>query len=281
MIPDKKYPKITVVTPNYNQAKFIEVTIQSVLNQNYPNLEYIIIDGASTDGSIDIIKKYENELEFWISEPDKGMYYAINKGFDKSTGDIMCWINSDDILQENALINVARFFNENRYIKWLQGYPNVIDEEGTLIYERNQIFSKYYFYWKKHETSLAFVQQESTFWTRDLWEKAAGNLDTNYKLAADFDLWVRFFEKEKMYCTNLKLGAFRKRKGQKSSDIDSYIDEVRISLSRNFKKLGMVDRLIINLGCKLEKINMPLIRKVKAKFQSLIIGRLTFVNLKN
>ena len=91
------YPKISIVTPNYNGVKYLEQTIVSVLNQNYPNLEYIIIDGGSTDGSVEIIKKYESKLSYWVSEPDMGLYHAIQKGFEKSTGEIMAWINSDDM----------------------------------------------------------------------------------------------------------------------------------------------------------------------------------------
>jgi glycosyltransferase involved in cell wall biosynthesis len=90
-------PKISIITPSFNQAQFLDATVQSILSQNYPNLEYIIIDGGSTDGSLEIIKKYEKHLHFWCSEPDAGQYDAINKGFAHSTGEIMAWLNSDDM----------------------------------------------------------------------------------------------------------------------------------------------------------------------------------------
>ena len=109
----KNFPKISIVTPSYNQAEFLERTILSVLNQDYPNLEYIIIDGGSTDGSVEIIKKYEKYLAYWVSEKDKGQSDAINKGFQKSTGDILAWLNSDDTYLSGTLFKVVKAFQEN------------------------------------------------------------------------------------------------------------------------------------------------------------------------
>ncbi len=271
-VSNQRFPKISVVTPNYNQDKFIEKTIQSVLNQNYPNLEYIIIDGGSTDDSISIIKRYEKKLTYWASEPDMGMYYAINKGFSKATGEIMCWINSDDVLWERALFNVAEIMNKNKNIHWLQGLPTVINEEGDIIHQRKQVFSKYFFYGYDYETTFAFVQQESTFWTKELWVKAGSFMATNFTLAADFDLWLRFFNCEKMYCTQLQLGAFRKRDGQKSSNQELYLAEARISIARNFVKLGISDKFVIKFGRFLRELNMPFTLKIRNKFQKLLIG---------
>ena len=104
---DREYPKITVLTPNYNYGHYLEETIRSVLLQGYPNLEYIIIDGESTDNSIEVIKKYEPWLTYWVSEPDRGQTHAINKGLEKATGEIFNWINSDDILMPGALFAIA------------------------------------------------------------------------------------------------------------------------------------------------------------------------------
>ena len=245
-----RYPRITVVTPNYDQVDFIEKTICSVLEQDYPNLEYIIIDGGSTDGSVDIIKKYDEQLSYWVSEKDNGMYHAINKGFSRSTGDIMCWINSDDVLWENSLVYIAQLFANNTDVQWLQGYPTVIDENGEILYQRDPVASKYHFYLGDYNKDFSFIQQESTFWTRAIWEKAGGLLNTDYSMAADFDLWMRFFQFEQLYCTKRQLAAFRKREGQKSSDSKAYLAEARESLDTYYKKLSFYKKMVIRYSNK-------------------------------
>ena len=130
----KNYPKISIVTPNYNCDKFLEETIKSIINQNYPNLEYIIIDGGSTDNSIEIIKKYDKYISYWISEEDSGMYEAIQKGFDKSTGDIMAWLNADDKYHPNALFTIAKIFTQNQKINWLTGINSFYNEQGETFH---------------------------------------------------------------------------------------------------------------------------------------------------
>jgi glycosyltransferase involved in cell wall biosynthesis len=248
------YPRISIVTPNFNQGEFIEQTINSVLSQNYPNLEYIIIDGGSTDQSLEIIKKYNDKISYWISEKDMGMYDAINKGFAKSTGSIMAWINSDDILAKDSLANVAAIFLNDSTINWLQGFPTVIDEANNIIYQRKPVYTKWFFYSKRYHKSLNFIQQESTFWTRQLWESAGGKIDCTYKLAADFDLWMRFFKYKKLVCTNLQLGAFRKRKGQQSENIENYLTEASQSVQLNYEGLKWNQKIIINLGIFLYRV---------------------------
>jgi glycosyltransferase involved in cell wall biosynthesis len=241
-------PKISVITPNYNQGAYLEKTILSVLEQEYPNLEYIIIDGGSTDQSISIIKKYESQLAYWVSEKDNGMYYAIEKGFQLATGTIMCWINSDDVLWRDSLKYVAEVFTTNTKVQWLQGYPSVIDEQGNLLYQREPVCDPIYFYEEHFLKTNAFIQQESTFWSRSLWNKCLG-IDTTYKLAADFDLWMQFFEKETLYCTKKQLGAFRKREGQQSENIKEYLKEARASIAIHTKKLSLLQRIYNRLFC--------------------------------
>src|ERR1044071_7696025 len=116
-----EYPRITIVTPSYNQAAFLEETMLSVLDQGYPNLEYIVIDGGSTDGSVDIIRKHASRLSWWISEKDAGMYDAIQKGFARSSGQIMGWINSDDRHFQKSLFVIAEIFERIKEVDWILG----------------------------------------------------------------------------------------------------------------------------------------------------------------
>jgi glycosyltransferase involved in cell wall biosynthesis len=229
------YPKISIVTPSYNHGKYLEETILSVLDQKYPNLEYLIIDGGSTDGSVDLIRKYEKFLTYWVSEPDKGMYDALQKGFSHSSGEIMGWINSDDKLHVNSLYTLAELFSGFKNVNWVQGIPNVIDEMGRIVFVGSHAeINKSFFYQKKHEKSRRYVQQESTFWRRSLWEKAGGCLSQQYRYAGDFELWIRFFQHDKLWNLNVFLGSFRLRsEGQISTGLyKEYINEANQILER-------------------------------------------------
>ncbi len=217
-------PKISIVTPNYNGVKYLEETILSVLNQGYPNLEYIVIDGGSTDGSVDIIKKYEKNLSYWISEKDKGLYHALQKGFDKSTGEIMAWINSDDKYHPMSFFTIAEIFTSFPKVNWLTGSQTFFDEKGrTLDARAGKKWTKYDFY----DYNYKWIQQESTIWRRPLWQKAGNRINTNLKYAGDFELWLRFFRHEKLYVISALIGGFRLRSAnQLSLDcIEEYIVE--------------------------------------------------------
>lgn len=225
----KKWPRISIVTPSFNQAKYLEDTILSVISQNYPNLEYIIIDGGSKDGSIDIIKKYEKQLAYWVSEPDNGMYCAIQKGFDRSTGEIMAWINSDDMYHRNALFTIAEVFGSFGKVSWLVGAITAFDEfNRTVFIEQSKFITKLDIY--NHD--LRTIQQESVFWRRSLWEKVGSKLNVDLKYAGDFDLWLRFFSYEQLYVTHSLIGGFRwRRSNQLSFDHSKeYLQEVETAL---------------------------------------------------
>src|SRR5437899_9101981 len=128
------YPKISVVTPSYNQGSYLERTIRSVINTEYPNIEYIVIDGGSTDNSLDIIKKYEKYLKYWVSEQDRGQSNAINKGFSHATGDLWTWLSSDDYYMPGALWTIATMAIANPEASVFVGSGRIIDETGKVIY---------------------------------------------------------------------------------------------------------------------------------------------------
>jgi glycosyltransferase involved in cell wall biosynthesis len=186
--------KISVVTPSYNQAPFLETTLRSVLNQNYPNLEYIVIDGGSTDGSVEIIQRYADQLTYWVSEPDRGQTDALIKGFQKATGDILCWLCSDDVLQPQALQEVAQFFIDHPEARVVYGDASWIDTTGKRLKTRKELpFNRFIFLYNHN-----FIPQPSTFWRRDLYEEVGG-LDDQFDVAMDADLWLRFSDVTPLY----------------------------------------------------------------------------------
>lgn len=185
--PADDLPRISVVTPSYNQGAFLEETIRSVLVQGYPELEYIIIDGGSTDGSVDVIRKYEPHLAFWTSERDEGAADALAKGFARTTGEILAWLNTDDVYQPGVLARVASYFREKPECDVLFGDTYWVDPEGRVLAERRQtpFLPEGYLY------GGADLQQPSTFWTRAAYEQAGG-IDRSYRFAFDTDLFFRF-----------------------------------------------------------------------------------------
>jgi glycosyltransferase involved in cell wall biosynthesis len=249
-----KTPKISIVTPSFNQAQYLETTIRSVLNQEYPNLEYIIIDGGSTDGSQKIIEKYESHLAYWSSVPDGGQYDAINKGFSKSTGEIMAWLNSDDLYFPWTFSTVASVMQQFPEVRWLSSLlPYVWDAHNFFLrYYKRSGFSFEAFLNSCYapldigSRRASFIQQESTFWRRDLWNISGGMTRSEMHLAADFELWSRFFEHETLYGVYAPLAGFRMHGQQKSKNIDLYNDEVRTVLEncrgRNHWKPDLLKR---------------------------------------
>lgn len=184
--PSSDLPKITIVTPNFNNSRFIEATIRSVLGQNYPRLEYIVMDGGSTDGSCDIIKRYESRLHEWKSEPDRGQSHAINKGWTIATGDLVAWINSDDCLTPNALLRVAHHSAGKDDVGFIHGQATVIDERDRPIGARGRHFDPL----MSLATSRNPVAQSSVFIRREALEEV-GLLDETLHMSMDWDLYLR------------------------------------------------------------------------------------------
>jgi glycosyltransferase involved in cell wall biosynthesis len=184
---DADLPRITIVTPSYNQADYLEQTMRSVLLQGYPNLEYIVIDGGSRDGSAEIIRRYESWLAYWASEPDRGQAHAINKGLARSTGEILAWLNSDDFYTRGTLPLVARRMAAGR-TSALVGHCLRLHADGSppmLLRGRYSSRSRLLAFWKGYE-----MHQPSIFWRREVFEKT-GLLDEEIHYALDFDYWVR------------------------------------------------------------------------------------------
>ncbi len=180
------YPKLTVVTPSYNQAGYLERTILSVLNQQYPNLEYFIIDGGSTDGSLELIRKYEPYLAGWVSERDRGQTDAINKGFRLATGDLLAFQNSDDVFAPNAFKRVAEAWKKNPDAGVFYGDMYMIDEHDRITEE----FRLPPFCAECHIYEGMQVYNQSLFVRRDLLHEF-GFLDENLRFVIDYELVAR------------------------------------------------------------------------------------------
>ncbi len=179
------WPRISIVTPSFTHAQFLEETIRSVLMQGYPNLEYIVIDGGSSDNSVEVVAKYALFLDYWISEPDRGQANAINKGLTHSTGAILTWLNSDDMLMPNALFHIAGAFMADSKTKLVCGLRKVVDAKSC--FKRNWICDlPTDFYISKD----CVVAQETVYWRRELWEQV-GPLDESMHFALDYEYWLR------------------------------------------------------------------------------------------
>jgi len=180
------WPRISVVTPSFRQAQFLETTILSVLGQCYPNLEYIIMDGGSDDGSVAIIERYTSQLAYWQSTRDKGQADAINQGFARATGEILCWLNSDDFFLPGTLRNIGRKLGA------LSGKPALLF--GSCMYFREADGSARILRARRHEPEILretdYIYQPSSFWTRTLWERN-GSLDTDLHFGFDWDWYIR------------------------------------------------------------------------------------------
>jgi hypothetical protein len=208
--------RFSIVTPTYNSERFLEACIRSIVGQNYPDLEYIVIDGASTDTTLDILQRYETDISFWISEPDHGMYEAIDKGFAHSHGEIMAWLNSDDLYPSGTLHVVNQIFTDLPQIDWISSIRPIAWNEQGLATECIALpgFSKKGFLHGEYMPGsqgfvIQAIQQESTFWRRSLWEQAGGKMDTTLKLAGDFELWARFYQFSDLVGVRTILGGFR------------------------------------------------------------------------
>ena len=177
---------VSIITPSFNQARYLEATIRSVLEQDYPEIEYIIVDGGSSDGSAEIIQRYADRLAWWVSEPDRGQTDALNKGFVRARGDVLAWINSDDTLEPGAVRAAVEYLQAHPDVGMVYGDANFIDSEGRIIGSFPSRQTDY----RRLRQGYVHVAQQASFFRADLWRKV-GPLDPTFYFAMDYDLWVR------------------------------------------------------------------------------------------
>ena len=235
---DTTYPKISIVVPSFNQAVFLERTILSILNQNYPNLEFILMDGGSTDGSLDIIKKYEKYLSYWVSEKDRGQAHAINKGFQMATGELVAWQNSDDIYLPGAFHKIADIAMRSNYDVYF-GNVYLTDENDDILKEMKYIpFSVLHLLFEWNITSQA------VFWKRNLFNDI-GLLDDSLNVFFDWDWFIRIGKRNKRFkFTNDFLGAYRIHAAAKLATIKNRDSARSYVFKKNNIQFNKLERII-------------------------------------
>jgi len=260
--------KVSIVTPSFNSARYIRETIQSVITQSGEfSIEYIVVDNCSTDGTREIVEEFQQllgsdayssgcnsiELKLMIQQ-DSGMYDAINRGFEKASGDVYAWLNSDDIYLPGALATVTRVFSSYEDIHWLKGITSYIPEGMTSIWRTGrcllyiQGWIKRGIYGRDHY----FIQQDSVFWRADLWKKTGG-IDSALSLAGDYYLWMRFAEHSALVTVKAYVSCFRCVAGQLSRDFERYTSEMN-KLSPGNEALSTRSRLFVKYERKLPRI---------------------------
>ena len=211
-----KDPLVTIVTPSYNQGRFLEETIRSVLNQDYPRLEYIIVDGGSKDNSVEIIRKYEHRMAWWVSEKDGGQADALNKGFAPAQGELMAWINSDDTYQPGAIREAVAYLQTHPEVRFVYGDANLMDVDSRVLGPFPARQTDY----KRMLRGSVHIPQQSTFWQSDLWRQV-GLFDTSLYFAFDYDFWVRVAKITPLVYTPRLWANFRLHSQAKTSLADS------------------------------------------------------------
>lgn len=266
--------RISVITPSYNQCAFLEFTIRSVLDQNYPNLEYIIIDGGSTDKSVEIIRNYATQLACWVSESDNGQAHAINKGFAMASGDILCWLNSDDVFVPGTLHRVARHFAENPNSVWCGGGCRYIDEMGKEIGDITILPDSGLASWLTHiKFRKGIFLQPSTFWRKEAIQ-TVGMLREDMDFAFDFEFFYRL---RKRYGPQIRLDAtlskFRLHKASKSvTASERFLLEMMAIARDELPILPGVDRKIVRAWLDAERGQECFLRQQKALLQADRLG---------
>jgi glycosyltransferase involved in cell wall biosynthesis len=208
-------PLVSIITPSYNQARYLEETIQSVLSQDYAPLEYIIVDGGSTDGSREIIQRFADRLAWWVSEPDAGQTDAINKGFSRAQGEILAWLNSDDTYLPGAVASAVAYLQQHPEVGMVYGDANLVDEHGELIAKFPAAQTDY----RRLRRGYVHIPQQAAFFRAALWRQV-GPLDPTFYFAMDYDLWVRLARLSQLHYLPQTWANFRLHGGGKSVTAD-------------------------------------------------------------
>ena len=233
------WPRLTVVTPSYNQAPYLERTIRSVLLQGYPNLEYIVIDGGSNDGSVEIIRKYERWITFWVSEPDHGQAGAINKGLKRATGELLAWQNSDDIFYPGAFATVAMRSLSRPDAALIIGNINLIDEDDRVLTDLRFVRPTF----KALLAEGMVLTNQAAFWRRGVHERI-GWLNEEMVCAFDYEWFLRVLEQRRADHIDRVLGAFRIHRQAKSTMLSARCREEREQAVRGRQLPGWQVRLL-------------------------------------
>jgi glycosyltransferase involved in cell wall biosynthesis len=267
------WQKISIITPSYNQGHFLEKTIRSVLLQGYPNLEYIVIDGGSTDNSVEIIKKYEPWLTYWVSESDRGQADAINKGFARATGQIFAWLNSDDIYLPNALQLVAEKFSQEPEVGALVGIGHKVDESDRIVYtppRGPELNFQSFLDWRK-----SHFMQPSCFFTREAWQ-TCGPLNESLNYCLDVDLWLKISQKFEFQKLDTVLSHATAHQAAKTTAAkhQAWVETWLLMMEYGGKDIayrelmGLADSLV-NANKKIEKLTShPVYKSVSPIYQS-------------
>lgn len=258
--------KISVVVPVFNMVNTIEQTLDSIWQQNYQNLQLIVVDGWSTDGTKEFLDKNSSKIDILISEKDNGQYHAIQKGMNLVDGEVVSWLNADDVYFPWTFKTVDRCFAMHSSIDWIAGLPSFLDAEGDLSHTHNNLSSRPRNTIRKggfRRNVYGYLQQESMFYKKSLWD-SVGGLNLDYELASDFELWLKFADKTDIVAVNLPLAAFRidynSRSKRLVNDYEKEVISVLDGVGSYFKiielisKVNSFNRLIRSLIWRKQKI---------------------------
>lgn len=253
-------PKISVITPSFNQAAYLERTIRSVLDQGYPNIEYIIIDGGSTDASVDIIRKYADRLSFWVSEPDRGQAHAINKGLQRATGEWVAWQNSDDVFYPGAFAQLAQMAAKKPDADLIIGNMNLIDKDDGLLRDMKYVRPTY----RSMLAEGMVLANQAAFWRRSLHQKI-GYIDETLDCAFDYEWYLRILQSSRKAChVNAIWGGLRLHEDTKTSNR-------QITFEREFQTI-LQGRLISAFEKKLYQLRRLVLMLIQGNFQYVLRG---------